>query len=79
MDAKEKIQRIYDSLVRNGRIVELSESQKSEIREMFISFYSRFDARLRKISRNKVSVFLNKCGKIQVSCVYYRKSYVQVY
>ena len=79
MDAKEKIGKIYDSLVRNGKIIEMSERQKNEIREKFVSFYSRFDSRLRKIKRERVKVFVNKCGKIQASCVYYRKAYSQVY
>lgn len=79
MDAKEKVRKIYDSLVRNGKIIEMSERQKSEIREMFISFYSRFDKRLKKISREKVNVFVNKCGKVQACCVYYGKVYSQVY
>ena len=79
MDTKEKIGKIYDSLVRNGKIIELSERQKNEIREMFVSFYSRFDSRLRKMNRDRVKVFVNKYGKIQACCVYYRKAYSQVY
>ena len=79
MDTKEKIGAIYDSLVKNGRIIEMSGRQRMDIRERFISFYSRFDKRLKKISREKVRVFVNNCGKIQASCVYYGKSYSQVY
>ena len=79
MDAKEKIGKIYDSLVRSGRIIEISERQKNEVRESFISFYSRFDKRLRKVSREKVKVFVSRCGRIQASCVYYGKCYSMVY
>lgn len=77
--ANEKLGRLYSALVNNGTIKEVPESKKQEVRERFISFYSRFDARLRKIDREKISVQYNKDGNIRVVCTYYGKAYGQVY
>lgn len=77
--ANEKLGRLYSALVNSGTIKEVPESKKQEIRERFISLYSRFDARLRKIDREKISVQYNKDGNIRVVCTYYGKAYGQVY
>ena len=77
--ANEKLGRLYSALVNNGTIKGVPESKKQEVRERFIAFYSRFDARLRKIDREKISVQYNKDGNIRVVCTYYGKAYGQVY
>lgn len=75
----EKFRNIYNGLVANGTIKEVSESKKREVRERFINFFSRHDRRLRKINREKISVTYNDEGRIIVTCAYYGKAYGQVY
>lgn len=75
----EKFRKIYNGLVENGTIKEVPESKKREVRERFVNFYSRYDRRLRNISREKISVMYNHDGRIRVTCAYYGKAYGQVY
>ena len=75
----EKFHKIYNGLVGNGTIKEVPQEKKSEVRERFIEFYSRYDKRLRNINREKISVNYNDEGRIRVTCAYYGKAYGQVY
>ncbi len=48
------------------------------LKEEFVGFYSRFDKRLKKITRDKINVeFFN--GYYELSCTYYGKYYFQCY
>lgn len=75
----EKLRTIYDGMVRRGDIKEVPADVVRDVRERFISFYSRFDSRLRRIRRERISVAYNSEGRIRVTCVYHRKAYGQVY
>lgn len=50
----------------------------STLIDRFIGFYSRFDNRLRRISRERITVRSVK-GGVQLSCTYYGCKYSQVY
>ena len=78
-DLVKKYHNIYNGLVENGTIKEVSEAKKREVRERFITFYSRFDKRLHYINRERISVTYNDDGRIVVACTYYGTAYLEVY
>ncbi len=75
----EKLRAIYERMVGSGVIREVPANVQREIRERFISFFARYDSRLRHIRRERVRVRYNREGKIRVSCVYHGVAYGQVY
>lgn len=79
MTASKRINALYEDMKRRGVIREVPANVQREIRERFISFYARYDSRLRHIRRERVSVKYNREGKIRVSCVYHGVAYGQVY
>lgn len=74
-----KLTDLYNEEVRRGVIREVPAQRRNELVERFISFYSKFDKRLRNIQRGKVLVSYTKNGLIRVCCTYYNKYYGNVY
>lgn len=64
---------------KDGTIKVVPYEKQSEVRERFITDYSRFDRRLHKINRERISVTYNDDGRIWVACTYYGTAYGQVY
>lgn len=52
--------------------------KEKQLKEKFVSFYSKFDSRLRKINREKISVKKMPNG-YYLSCKYYRCEYGQFF
>ena len=75
----EKFRNIYNGLVANGTIKVVPYEKQREVRERFITSYSRFDGRLRKINRGRINVTYNDDGRIVVACTYYGTAYLEVY
>lgn len=76
---RQRLQDIFNDCVRMGIITEVPDCIVKRVRKDFIKSYSRFDARLSKINRNRVRVMYNNDGNVLVSCEYYNKAYSQVY
>ena len=77
--ANENLSRVYSALVAKGTIKVVPYEKQREVRERFITFYSRFDKRLHYINRERISVTYNDDGRIVVACTYYGTAYLEVY
>lgn len=65
----------YNSL----NLEHVSEQKESELKDRFIRFYCRFDKRLIRIRREKISVSPIKNGGVRLSLVAWGKCYGQFY
>ena len=65
----------YNSL----HLEHVSKQKESELKDRFIRFYCKFDKRLERIKREKISVSPIKNGYVQLSLVAWGKYYGQLY
>jgi len=75
----QQINAIYQRMVRQGMIKEVPANIAAKAKEKFINYYSRFDARLEQINRDKISCQFNEHGFLSLKCSYYKCAYGQVY
>ena len=79
MGTKEKIKNWLDSEYNILHLEHVSEQKESELKDRFIRFYCKFDKRLIRIKREKISVSPIKNGCVQLSLVAWGKYYGQLY
>ena len=79
MGKKKKIKNWLDSEYNILHLEHVSEQKESELKDRFIRFYCKFDKRLIRIKREKISVSPIKNGCVQLSLVAWGKYYGQLY
>lgn len=79
MGTKEKIKNWLDTEYNSLNLEHVSEQKESELKDRFIRFYCKFDKRLIRIKREKISVSPIKNGYVQLSLVAWGKYYGQLY
>ena len=79
MGKKKKIKNWLDSEYNILHLEHVSEQKESELKDRFIRFYCKFDKRLIRIKREKISVSPIKNGCVQLSLVAWGKYYAQLY
>lgn len=79
MGTKEKIKNWLDTEYNSLQLEHISEQKESELKDRFIRFYCKFDKRLIRIKREKISVSPIKNGFVCLSLVAWRKYYGQIY
>ena len=75
----ENIKSLLESEYNSIRLEHVSEQKESELKDRFIRFYCRFDKRLKRIKREKISVSPIKNGWVRLSLVAWGKYYGQLY
>lgn len=79
MGTKEKIKNWLDTEYNSLNLEHVSEQKESELKDIFIRFYCKFDKRLKRIKREKISVSPIKNGCVRLSLVAWGKYYGQLY
>ena len=79
MGKKKKIKNWLDSEYNILHLEHVSEQKESELKDRFIRFYCKFDKRLKRIKREKISVSPIKNGCVRLSLVAWGKYYAQLY
>ena len=79
MGTKEKIKNWLDSEYNILHLEHVSEQKEIELKDRFIRFYCKFDKRIIRIKREKISVSPIKNGCVQLSLVAWGKYYGQLY
>ena len=79
MGKKKKIKNWLDSEYNILHLEHVSEQKESELKDRFIRFYCKFDKRLIRIKREKISVSPIKNGCVRLSLVAWGKYYGQLY
>ena len=79
MGTKEKIKNWLDTEYNSLHLEHVSKQKESELKDRFISFYCKFDKRLMRIKREKISVSPIKNGGVRLSLVAWGKCYGQFY
>ena len=79
MGTKKKIKNWLDSEYNILHLEHVSEQKESELKDRFIRFYCKFDKRLIRIKREKISVSPIKNGCVRLSLVAWGKYYGQLY
>ena len=75
----ENIKSLLESEYNSIHLEHISEQKESELKDRFIRFYCKFDKRLIRIKREKISVSPIKNGCVQLSLVAWGKYYAQLY
>ena len=75
----ENIKSLLESEYNSIHMEHISEQKESELKDRFIRFYCKFDKRLIRIKREKISVSPIKNGCVQLSLVAWGKYYAQLY
>ena len=79
MGTKEKIKNWLEAEYNSLHFEHVSKQKESELKDRFIRFYCKFDKRLIRIKREKISVSPIKNGCVQLSLVAWGKYYGQLY
>ena len=79
MGTNEKIKNWLESEYNSLHLEHISKQKESELKDIFIRFYSTFDKRLNRIRREKISVSPIKNGGVRLSLVAWGKCYGQFY
>ena len=79
MGTKEKIKNWLETEYNSLHLEHVSEQKESELKDRFIRFYCKFDKRLKRIRREKISVSPIKNGGVRLSLVAWGKCYGQFY
>ena len=79
MGTKEKIKNWLDSEYNSLHLEYVSKQKEVELKDSFIRFYCKFDKRLMRIKREKISVSPIKNGCVRLSLVAWGKYYGQLY
>ena len=79
MGTKEKIKNWLEAEYNSLHLEHISEQKESELKDRFIRFYCKFDKRLMRIKREKISVSPIKNGGVRLSLVAWGKCYGQFY
>ena len=79
MGTNEKIKSWLEAEYNSLNLEHISEQKESELKDRFIRFYCKFDKRLIRIKREKISVSPIKNGYVQLSLVAWGKYYGQLY
>ena len=75
----ENIKSLLESEYNSIHLEHISEQKESELKDRFIRFYCKFDKRLIRINREKISVSPIKNGCVRLSLVAWGKYYGQLY
>ena len=75
----ENIKSWLDAEYNSLNLEHISEQKEGELKDRFIRFYCKFDKRLIRIKREKISVSPIKNGYVQLSLVAWGKYYGQIY
>ena len=75
----ENIKSLLESEYNSIHMEHISEQKESELKDRFIRFYCKFDKRLKRIKREKISVSPIKNGCVRLSLVDWGKYYGQLY
>ena len=79
MGTNEKIKNWLDSEYNSLHLEYVSKQKEVELKDRFIRFYCKFDKRLIRINREKISVSPIKNGGVRLSLVAWGKCYGQFY
>ena len=79
MGTKEKIKNWLDSEYNSLHLEHVSKQKEVELKDSFIRFYCKFDKRLIRINREKISVSPIKNGGVHLYLVAWGKCYRQFY
>lgn len=79
MGTKGKIKNWLDSEYNSLHFEHVSKQKEVELKDRFIRFYCKFDKRLIRIKREKISVSPIKNGYVRLSLVAWGKYYGQLY
>ena len=79
MGTNEKIKSWLDAEYNSLHLEHVSKQKESELKDRFIRFYCKFDKRLIRINREKISVSPIKNGGVRLSLVVWVKCYGQFY
>ena len=79
MGTKEKIKNWLDTEYNSLHLEHVSKQKEVELKDRFIRFYCKFDKRLIRIKREKISVSPIKNGGVRLSLVAWGKYYGQIY
>ena len=79
MGTKENIKSLLETEYNSLHLKHVSEQKEIELKDRFIRFYCKFDKRLIRIKREKISVSPIKNGCVQLSLVAWGKYYGQLY
>lgn len=79
MGTKEKIKNWLETEYNSLHLEHVSEQKEVELKDRFICFYCKFDKRLIRIKREKISVSPIKNGCVRLSLVAWGKCYGQFY
>ena len=79
METKEKIKNWFEAEYNSLHLEHISEQKEIELKDRFIRFYCKFDKRIIRIKREKISVSPIKNGYVQLSLVAWGKYYGQLY
>ena len=75
----ENIKSLLEAEYNSIHLEHVSEQKEIELKDRFIRFYCKFDKRLIRIKREKISVSPIKNGYVQLSLVAWGKYYGQLY
>lgn len=79
MNTQQTIHEIFRDAVKRGVIRIVPTEVANSLKERFISFYSQYDSRLKKINRNRIRCYYNAEGFVECTAAYHNKAYRQVY
>ena len=79
MGTKEKIKNWLEAEYNSLHLEHISEQKEVELKDRFIRYYCKFDKRLIRIKREKISVSPIKNGVVRLSLVAWGKCYGQFY
>mgnify|MGYP004665953955 FL=1 len=79
MATKEKTKNWLDATYNSLNLEHISEQKERELKDRFIRFYCKFDKRLIRIKREKISVSPIKNGGVRLALVAWGKCYGQFY
>ena len=79
MGTKEKIKNWLETEYNSLHLEHVSKQKEVYLKDRFIRFYCKFDKRLIRINREKISVSPIKNGGVRVSLVAWGKCYGQFY
>lgn len=79
MGTNEKIKNWLDAEYNSLHLKRISVQKESELKDRFIRFYCKFDKRLIRIKREKISVSPIQNGGVRLSLVAWGKCYGQFY
>ena len=79
MGTNEKIKSWLDAEYNSLQLEHVSKQKESELKDRFIRFYCKFDKRLIRIKREKISVSPIKNVGVRLSLVAWGKCYGQFY